>query len=81
MMLNAPKDAALSEGSERQRGTQYWCRICDAPYSGRSSFWGHITRKHSITLADYEKEFGKLGQSEQFQCKLCGKVASINITV
>jgi len=68
------KDAALSDGSERQRGTQYWCRICDAPYSGRSSFWGHITRKHSITLADYEKEFGKLGQSEQFQCKLCGKL-------
>eukprot|EP00092_Neocalanus_flemingeri_P018664 GFUD01020212.1.p1 GENE.GFUD01020212.1~~GFUD01020212.1.p1 ORF type:complete len:727 (+),score=163.86 GFUD01020212.1:69-2249(+) len=69
------RKAAMDEAAFKQSSMSIWCEICDSFLSGRSSFWGHITRKHQMSLKEYEEEFGNVSaDSEPFQCMLCSKI-------
>jgi len=48
------------------------CKICASNLTGRSSFWTHLTRKHSMKVKQYEDIYGKLDTDiEPFRCNIC----------
>ena len=71
--LSEAKVSALEENFPKSMSID--CAVCGSTLSGRSSFWGHITRKHQLNVKEYEDKFGKLATvAEHFTCKVCANV-------
>jgi len=73
--LAKAKEEALNNTQIKRPSSQYLCEICNSIYSSRSSFWCHLKRKHTMSIKDYENEFGPLksASSSIFKCIMCSK--------
>lgn len=74
-MEKAKKSVAEQEAKITRTFCSILCKICESNFSGRSSFWTHLKRKHQINIQEYEIKYGKLEiNNKTFLCKICLKV-------
>ena len=68
--LAKAKLAAFEESKPRSMSLE--CKICNSKLTGRGSFWTHLTRKHTMSIKQYEEVYGKLDINvEPFTCNIC----------